>query len=275
MKKLIRRIAPTTAVVCLLASCGGADEPIANTTEALVGWRNTRAAILIDDSASMGFYNEAASCPYYETLYPGAGGPFMSRGDIVKAAFIGCNTASDAFIRRTRARSLALLRFNDIGEGRIVMPFDFGRQHHIDAVNDLQFGLGTPLTAAFADAAAYIGGYFVDGSVESDTPFVVIVIADGQSNGYDHEYAFACDGTTTTVSAFDPVPGADYVASRDIICGLAGDQEVHVHTIAVGDTPASYMQTLEAMANVGNGSFAMISDASSLTERLRWILRNP
>ncbi|MEQ9501970.1 MAG: hypothetical protein RIT81_34170 [Deltaproteobacteria bacterium] len=277
-KKLIRRLAPTTAVVCLLVSCGPAPaEQVTQTEdEASISLRKapTEALLLIDDSCSMNSPAAYLSCPRYESAVGGTYPPGVySNMDVVKAGLYGCEASSEGFLWRWRPEKLAMMRLNS--SASVQSPFDGSRAAHVSATLALVPTYGTPLTTALRDAGAYIGSYFDDFNVRPSTPFVVVVIADGQANGPPETYDFACGAPYQFVDGSNPVPGARYIAKNEIICALAGDQEVHVHTIAVGNGPPAFMQQMQDMAKAGGGSFATVGHPVELSNRLLDIMLNP
>ena len=73
----------------------------------------------------------------------------------------------------------------------------------------------------------------------------------------------------------NPAPGAGYLATRDTICALAGEQRVRVHTVAVGNGPAAFIEQMKHIAKAGRGTFSTVAHPTELSDHLLKIMLNP
>lgn len=217
-----------------------------------------RVNLLLDASGSMAFGGAPAPCPWYVGEHNG-GNATLTPSDQMKAALIGCASATDGILDRWVTQAdLAITKFGS--QTTNLAPFG-------SSLADLETGvLGVPanewtrLTDALLEGSRIMDSTFSDAAASSCDTFFQILVTDGTpAGGLDRTYDKACVAPPdpTFVPWTTPQLGAGYLNTEDsdMMCSLSGNQVLRSHTIGLGVPGAYSPRFLQVIARNGGGKY--------------------
>ncbi|MCK6544673.1 hypothetical protein L6R52_02305 [Myxococcota bacterium] len=235
--------------------------------------------VLLDASSSMNGNPKASACSWYAANYTG-GDTTLKQIDQLKSTMVGCRTATDGIIDRYHSTVNLAIR---LLQSPMAPPLSLTVPWGLDAATaqdrtlaiSVSGGGNTPMTEGFWAGARDYDLYWTGDNTYECAKNLVVLVADGNSNGSPFTFNQECSGTVApvTVRASNPEDAAKYLAAGDQLCRVGGAQPITTYTIGIDPNGGAIAQ-MQLIAQKGGGKYYNALNQEGLSAAFETILRS-